>query len=244
MESKELQTILEALLFTAGKPLSIQTLNSIFEKDEDVSVPQIKEALKELQEQYTGRGMQLKEIASGFQFFSNKDCTNWCQMLLEEKPGRYSKALLETLALIAYRQPITRGEIEEIRGVSVSPSIFKTLDDRGWVKVVGHRDVPGKPGLYATTKQFLDYFGVKRLEDLPTLPEIMAMNEDEKDKQIQQELNLEPEEETPVVEENEDVDANEEVQEASEKSEVTPDSVAVEEQVEADAVEEVSSVEE
>jgi segregation and condensation protein B len=177
MNTKEqLPLILEALLFSAGKPLSEQQLLQLFTDEERPSLAELRQAIYNLQQTYTDRGIQLVSIASGYQFQSKVDFAIWISRLWEEKPGKYSRALLETLALIAYRQPITRGEIEEIRGVGISTSIFKTLlEDRGWIRVVGHKDVPGRPGLYATTKLFLDYFGLNSLDQLPSLPEILAL---------------------------------------------------------------------
>jgi len=173
---EQLPIILEAILFSAGKPLTEQNLLALFTDDERPSLSELRTAIFELQGMYANRGIELVSIASGYQFQSKVDFATWISRLWEEKPSKYSRALLETLALIAYRQPITRGEIEEIRGVSISPSIFKTLlEDREWIRVVGHRDVPGRPGLYATTKLFLDYFGLNSLDQLPALPEILAL---------------------------------------------------------------------
>jgi segregation and condensation protein B len=168
MNTKEhLSLILEAILFSAGKPLTEKQLLELFSEEERPSLSEIRQALFDLQASYADRGVELLNIASGYQFQSKVDFGPWISRLWEEKPTKYSRALLETLALIAYRQPITRGEIEEIRGVSISTSIFKTLlEDRGWIRVVGHRDVPGRPGLYATTKLFLDYFGLNSLDQL------------------------------------------------------------------------------
>ena len=175
---EQLPLILEAILFSAGKPLTEQQLLNLFVEEERPSLSEIRQALFALQETYSTRGIELLNIASGYQFQSKIEFATWISRLWEEKPSKYSRALLETLALIAYRQPITRGEIEEIRGVSISTSIFKTLlEDRGWIRVVGHRDVPGRPGLYATTKLFLDYFGLNSLDQLPALPEILALTD-------------------------------------------------------------------
>lgn len=179
MNTKEqLPLILEALLFSAGRSLTEQQLLQLFSEDERPTLGELRSALEELQNMYEDRGISLVSIASGYQFQSKIDYAAWIRRLWEEKPAKYSRALLETLALIAYRQPITRGEIEEIRGVSISTSIFKTLlEDRSWIRVVGHRDVPGRPALYATTKAFLDYFGLKTLDQLPPLPEILALTD-------------------------------------------------------------------
>ncbi len=173
----ELESLLEALLLSAGRPLSEDELLKIFAEEERPKKTELRKALSQLQENCRERGVRLVEIASGYQFQINPKWAPWVAKLWEEKAPRYSRALLETLALIAYRQPITRGEIEDIRGVSISPSIFKTLqEDREWIRVVGHREVPGRPALYATTKAFLDYFGLKALDQLPALPEIMNLD--------------------------------------------------------------------
>jgi segregation and condensation protein B len=169
---EQLKNILEAALMAAGQPLSIDRLLTLFMDEAQPSRDEIRAALATLAEECEQRGIELKEVSSGFRYQAKQDYAEWVARLWEEKPPRYSRALLETLALIAYRQPITRGEIENIRGVSVSSNIMKTLQERDWVKVVGHRDVPGKPAMYATTKQFLDYFSLKSLSDLPTLAEI------------------------------------------------------------------------
>ncbi|MBU1558969.1 MAG: SMC-Scp complex subunit ScpB, partial [Gammaproteobacteria bacterium] len=154
-----LELIIEGALFAAGEPLSIDRLESLFKKEEQVDRKAMRAALEKLSDAYMERGIELKEFASGYQFQVKPELAPWMMRLWEDKPIRYSRALLETLALIAYRQPITRGEIESIRGVSLSTTLFRSLLDREWVKVVGYRDVPGRPGLYATTKKFLDYFG-------------------------------------------------------------------------------------
>ena len=173
MNRELLKKIIEAALMVSGKPLSVNQLQDLFEiESEKPERNDIRNALSELQADYADRGIELREIASGFRFQVRPDYAEWVNRLYDEKPPRYSRALLETLAIIAYRQPITRSEIEDIRGVSVSTNIIKTMQEREWVKVVGHRDVPGKPELLATTKQFLDYFNLKKLSDLPTLAEI------------------------------------------------------------------------
>jgi segregation and condensation protein B len=184
---EQLPLILEALLFSAGKPLTEAQILQLFLEEERPALAELRQALHDLQQIYQNRGVELVCIASGYQFQSKVDFAVWISRLWEEKPSKYSRALLETLALIAYRQPITRGEIEEIRGVSISPSIFKTLlEDRNWIRVVGHRDVPGRPGLYATTKLFLDYFGLNSLDQLPPLPEILALSDIDVELQSQQ----------------------------------------------------------
>ena len=164
--------IIEALLFASDKPLSLDQLYTLLEHDLSVSRAMIRQIIEELMVEYEDRGIQLVEQGGAFRFQTKADFSEWVQRLWDEKPQKYSRALLETLALIAYRQPITRGDIEEIRGVAVSSNIIKTLQERNWVRIVGHREVPGRPALYATTKQFLAYFNLKSLEDLPTLAEI------------------------------------------------------------------------
>ena len=168
-----MKKIIEAALMVAGRPLSINQMLDLFEKDADrPERSDLRAALTELQTDYADHGVELKEVASGYRFQVRSDYAQWVNRLYDERIPRYSRALLETLAIIAYRQPITRGEIEDIRGVSVNTNIIKTLQEREWIKVVGHRDVPGKPELLATTKQFLDYFNLKQLSDLPSLAEI------------------------------------------------------------------------
>lgn len=171
-----LKCILEAVLLAAGEPLDRAALTSLFEEDERPGDAELAQALAELQEDYAERGLELKEVASGFRIQVREGMTPWVSRLWEERPQRYSRALLETLALIAYRQPITRGEIEEVRGVAVRSNIIRSLQEREWIRVVGHRDIPGKPALFGTTRAFLDYFNLTSLDDLPSLAEIKDMD--------------------------------------------------------------------
>lgn len=164
--------IVESVLLASGKPLTLDNLLAVFGDGEKPERDQIRQAIAALQEDYAERGIELVQVGSGYRVQVGQDMEPWVSRLTEEKPQRYTRALLETLALVAYRQPITRGEIEDIRGVSVSSSIMKTLQDREWVRIVGHRDVPGRPAMYGTTKKFLDYFNLKGLDDLPTLMEL------------------------------------------------------------------------
>ncbi|MEH6583447.1 MAG: SMC-Scp complex subunit ScpB [Halioglobus sp.] len=164
--------IVEGALLAAGKPLSVAQLGDLFEEHERPDNADIREALEAVAQRCEDRGFELQEVASGFRFQVRQSLSQWVARLWHERPQKYSRALLETLSLIAYRQPITRGEIEEIRGVAVSSNIIKTLHEREWVRVVGHRDVPGRPAMYATTRQFLDYFNLKNLDQLPALAEI------------------------------------------------------------------------
>jgi len=181
-----LKSILEAVLLAAGEPLSMKAIETVFTDEERPAANDIRKALEELADDYSERGLELKEVSSGFRIQVREDTNPWVARLWEERPQRYSRALLETLALIAYRQPITRGDIEEVRGVSVRTNIIRTLQEREWIRVVGHRDVPGKPALFGTTKAFLDYFNLSSLDDLPSLADIKDMET------IEPELELEP----------------------------------------------------
>jgi len=172
-----IQAIVEAAMLAAGKPLSMEQLRGLFTEDERPARQVMEHVLTMLEKSCDGRGFELKKVASGYRLQVRQEFAPWVRRLFEEKPQRYSRALLETLALIAYRQPITRGEIEEIRGVTVSSNIIRTLAEREWVRVVGHRDVPGRPAMYATTRQFLDYFNLTGLDELPPLSEIRDLEE-------------------------------------------------------------------
>ncbi len=172
MELQQLKRILEAALLAAAQPLSLPQLSSLFGETETPSHDNLARALDELGRDCAERGVELKEVASGFRYQVREDVHVWVARLWTERQTKYSRALLETLALITYRQPITRGEIEQIRGVAVSTNIIKTLEEREWVRVVGYRDVPGKPALFGTTRLFLDYFNFKSLDELPPLAEI------------------------------------------------------------------------
>jgi segregation and condensation protein B len=177
MEINKLKNILEAVLLGADRSLTVIQMENLFELDEERPTrDEIRKALNEMAEDYETRAYELKQVASGYRLQVRQDYATWVGRLWEEKPARYTRALLETLALIAYRQPVTRGEIEEVRGVSVSSNIIKTLLERDWIKVLGHKDVPGKPSLYGTTKGFLDYFNLNSLDQLPTLAEIKDLD--------------------------------------------------------------------
>lgn len=169
----ELKTIIEAALLAAGRPLSFAELENLFAENERPESTEIQAALAELAEDCRRRPVELKQVASGYRLQVREAFSPWVSRLFEERPGRYSRAFLETLAIIAYRQPVTRGEIEDIRGVAVSSGIVRTLQERGWIQVVGHKEVPGRPALLATTKQFLDYFNLKSLGELPPLQEFI-----------------------------------------------------------------------
>jgi len=182
----QLKHIIEAALLAAGEPLSHTQLAELFEEDARPPREDIDAALRALAEDCADRGVELMEVSSGFRLQVKPALQDWVTRLWTEKPARYSRALLETLALIAYRQPITRGEIESVRGVSLSSNIIRTLQEREWIRIVGHRDVPGKPALFGTTKAFLDYFNLRSLDELPTLAEIKDMDS------LEPELDLEP----------------------------------------------------
>ena len=179
MHNPPLKAILEAAIMASETPLNLDRLGSLFPEEggESVAREQLHEALQELAADLEGRGIELREVAGGWRFQTRAECAPWVNRLWEERKPRYSRALLETLAIIAYRQPITRAEIEDIRGVAVSTGIIKTLQDREWVKVVGHRDVPGRPAIFATTREFLGYFNLTSLTDLPTLDELRDLDE-------------------------------------------------------------------
>jgi segregation and condensation protein B len=175
MNESHLKNVIEAALLAAGRPLHLNELAELFEESGRPAAAQLREALTILGAEYETRGIELKETAGGFRVQVRQALAGEISRLWPERPARYSRALLETLALIAYRQPITRGEIESVRGVAVNPNIIKTLLERSWVRVVGTRDVPGRPELLGTTREFLDYFGLKSLEELPPLAQLKAM---------------------------------------------------------------------
>jgi len=172
MDALEIKYFVEAALLAAGRPLTVDQLQRLFDERTAPEKAEIRQAISQLNEEYEQRGIVISEVASGFRVQVRAPMADRLEKLWEERPPRYSRALFETLALVAYRQPITRGEIEEIRGVSVSPNIVRTLLERDWVRVVGHRDVPGRPEMFGTTKFFLDYFGLKKLDDLPPLADL------------------------------------------------------------------------
>jgi len=213
MEIKPLKLIVEAILLAAGRPLTLDQMLAMFEDKERPERAELREAIKALQEDYTERGIDLVQVGGGYRIQVRETMQPWVARLWEEKPARYSRALLETLALIAYRQPITRGEIESVRGVAVSTNIMKTLLEREWEHVVGHRDVPGRPAMYGTTRQFLNYFGLKKIDELPSLAELRDLNA------IGEELQLDLAE-IPglVVESTDEEDTEEEVTEAADSA--------------------------
>lgn len=180
MDDAQIQRILEAALLAADGPLTVANIVKLFapgELDEENPSKQIREALQTLQQESEQRGVELKRVASGYRYQVRQDLSQWVSRLWDEKPPRYTRALLETLSLVAYKQPVTRGDIEQVRGVSVSQSIMRTLVERDWIRIVGEREVPGRPSLYGTTKVFLDYFNLQSLDELPPLAEIRALIE-------------------------------------------------------------------
>jgi segregation and condensation protein B len=204
MQIEQLKPILEAALLAATQPLTVAQLGDLFVEEDEVGREDIARALESLAGDCEGRGVHLLEVASGFRYQVRQDVHPWISRMWTEKPSRYSRALLETLALIAYRQPITRPEIEQIRGVVVSSNIVKTLEEREWIRVVGYRDVPGKPALFGTTRVFLDYFNLKSLDELPPLSEIrdmedpqMRIDQNPLPARVIKDLPIDPEEETP-----------------------------------------------
>ena len=172
LSAVKIKCIIEAALLTVGKPLDVDRMLDLFDEFNRPTRQDVRSAIDKITKSCSNRGFELVKVSSGYRFQVKQEFSPWISKLWEERPQRYSRALLETLALIAYRQPITRGDIEDIRGVAVSSNIMKTLLERSWVRVVGHKDVPGRPALYATTKQFLDYFNMQNLEQLPPLSEI------------------------------------------------------------------------
>lgn len=185
-DEEKLKCITEGLLLAAGKPLSLEQIGNIFTEEERPANDQLRKVLDDIQKDCEGRGFELQKVASGYRFQVRQELGEWVGRLWEEKPQKYSRALMETLAIIAYRQPLTRGDIEKIRGVAVSTTIMRTLLDREWTRVVGHRDVPGRPAMYATTRQFLDYFNLESLDQLPPLSEIRDMEDVNKELKLEE----------------------------------------------------------
>lgn len=177
MSEHPLTNVLEAILLAAGRPLLLAQIAELFDEARRPTDDELHEALADLGRRYAGRGVELKEVASGWRIQVRPVHSDVVSRLWQERPTRYSRALLETLALVAYRQPITRGEIEAIRGVTVASTIMRTLFERNWIRVVGHREVPGRPELLGTTREFLDYFGLRRLDELPTLAELKDLDD-------------------------------------------------------------------
>jgi segregation and condensation protein B len=177
MSQHALTHAVEAVLLAAGRPVTIEQFRELYEETQRPSEEEVRAALADLERRYEDHGVELREVASGWRVQVRPPFADTVSRLWQERPSRYSRALLETMSLIAYRQPITRGEIEDIRGVTVSSTIMRTLQERNWIRVVGHREVPGRPELLGTTREFLDYFGLKSLDDLPTLAELQDLDD-------------------------------------------------------------------
>ena len=177
MNDHYVKNVIEAALLAAGRPLTMEELVSVFDERDGSNAEEVRSAIAALTAEYETRGLELLEVASGYRIQIRAGVAQPVSRLWQERPAKYSRAMLETLALVAYRQPITRGEIEQIRGVAVNPNIIKTLLERSWIRVVGHRDVPGKPELLGTTREFLDYFSLKKLDDLPTLAQLKELED-------------------------------------------------------------------
>jgi segregation and condensation protein B len=177
MNDQYVRNVIEAALLAAGRPLASDELVTLFDERDGSNADEVRAAIEALRSEYETRGLELVEVASGYRIQIRASVAQPVSRLWQERPTKYSRALLETLALVAYRQPITRGEIEQIRGVTVNPNIIKTLLERSWIRVVGHRDVPGKPELLGTTRDFLDYFSLQRLDDLPTLAQLKELED-------------------------------------------------------------------
>lgn len=247
LEPEKVKRIIEGALFAAGQPMKLDKLANLFFEEERPTTDVLMEALGQLKDEYAERGVELKQVSSGYRFQVKEEVGEWVSRLWEEKPPRYSRALLETLALIAYRQPITRGEIEEIRGVSVSSHITKTLLERDWIRVVGHRDVPGRPAMYGTTRNFLDYFNLENLDELPSLAEIRDLDTINAELELEENGGVSPEPEAGAEVDSEldsevNTDINDETAEAGEHgqsgSEQTTDTLAeVDSETEADELE-------
>lgn len=173
MDENELKNIVEALLLSSNEPISLEKLLEIFDDWQRPTIEQLKSATDQLRAEYSGRAFELIEVASGYQVQTKSDYSNWVARLQIEKPSKYSRALLETLSIIAYKQPVTRADIEEVRGVAVNTQIMKTLMEREWIRIAGHKDVAGKPAVYTTTRQFLNYFNLNHLHELPSLSEVL-----------------------------------------------------------------------
>ena len=184
----KVKMIIEGLLLASARPLSLNEIAQVFDENERPEKKELRKIIETIETDCSDRGFELQEVASGYRFQVKQELSAWVGKLWDERPPRYTRALLEILALIAYKQPITRGDIEEIRGVSVSPNIIRTLIDREWVRVVGHRDVPGRPAMFATTKVFLDYFNLKSLQDLPPLSEIKELDNSDSEANLNEEL--------------------------------------------------------
>lgn len=241
---EQLKRILEAAIMVAGHALTIADMQKLFDEDNQPDAKAIQAVLQAIQADYTDKGVELREVASGFQFQARAELSQWISRLWEERTPRYSRAVLETIVLIAYRQPITRAEIEEIRGVAVSSHIVKTLLEREWIRVIGHRDVPGKPALYGTTKAFLDHLNLKNLAELPALSELHDLESQEEKLQVQLELAEIPMDREHAMSEEEEI-LSMEAQLEGEEVLLTPDQTRdiLENQIEVETAEDIIKTE-
>jgi len=189
MTPEQLQSIIEAAIMVSDHPLTVSSLQNLFPEEERPATADIKAAIASINDRHQTGGIELKELASGYRFQAKAEYSRWLVKLWEERAPRYSRAFFETLALIAYKQPITRAEIEDIRGVTVSSNIIKTLLEREWIRLIGYKDIPGRPGIYGTTKEFLDYFNLKSLNEMPPLSELKSLEAQDEKLQVQLALN-------------------------------------------------------
>jgi segregation and condensation protein B len=224
MSDHPLSNAIEAVLLAAGRPVTVDQILELFDEHERPPAEDVAAAIASLAERYADSGIELREVASGWRVQVRQQFAGTVSRLWQERPSRYSRALLETLSLIAYRQPITRGEIEDIRGVTVASTIMRTLQERNWIRVVGYREVPGRPELLGTTREFLDYFGLKSLDDLPTLAELQDLDD------IKVQLELPGDEGAEAVAALPAVAASDEVSDAADDEESSPDDAAGDEQ--------------
>jgi len=236
MNSIELKNIVEGFVFASDKPLSLDQLIKLFPETEMPEKADVEQALQEIENDYHYRGIELKKVSSGYRFQVKEEFAPWVSRLWDEKPAKYTRALLETLAIIVYRQPITRGEIEEIRGVAVSSHIIKTLQERDWIRVLGQRDVPGRPSLFGTTKQFLDYFNLESLEQLPPLSEIKDLDEIAE--------GLDPEQNAALLEAIKEIQEKSKLEEFDDEADIQiNDQTSIEQNAEESRLEEASEIE-
>ena len=224
MSDHPLSNAIEAVLLAAGRPVTVDQILELFDEHERPPAEDVAAAIASLAERYADSGIELREVASGWRVQVRQQFAGTVSRLWQERPSRYSRALLETLSLIAYRQPITRGEIEDIRGVTVASTIMRTLQERNWIRVVGYREVPGRPELLGTTREFLDYFGLKSLDDLPTLAELQDLDD------IKVQLELPGDEGAEAVAALPAAVASDEVSDAADDEESSPDDAAGDEQ--------------
>jgi len=233
VELSQLKKIIEGAVLASSKPISYERILNLFDEEAKPKRSDLVDAFQSLQQDYQNKGIELQEVASGLRFQVSHSVITWVSRLQEERPQKYSRALLETIAIIAYRQPVTRGGIEDVRGVAVSTHIIKTLQEREWIRVVGHLDVPGRPALYATTRQFLDYFNLKNLNELPALSELKDLE------QLNRELDLDEDTaqalQSMIEQEQTSAEANQQITESQQSNSDSRTNVSEEEQISIDA---------